>query len=88
MMRIPHVKLAPTKEAIEKWRHGDFQNRGVDIRTRSGSWRCINGNALSTDNVPIGYWTIRAEGSSNEGKETWIAFDKIAEARGWQLRAR
>jgi len=87
------VKLAPTREAIDGWRQQGKPSTkagepvfGVDIRTRAGSWRCIISAAYSTgDNEFAGYWTIRGEGSSNEGKETFIAIDRIAEARGWKV---
>lgn len=85
-MSVQHTKLAPTREAIDKWRRsGDFKF-GADIRTRAGSWRCVTSYALNdATNEPIGYWTIRAEGSSNEGRETYILFKDIAEARGWRI---
>lgn len=87
------MKLAPTRKAIDEWRGNRTRGvnfwdrtRGVDVRTHAGSWRCISGVALDlTTDEPVGYWTIRAEGSSNEGKETWVEFDRIAEARGWTI---
>jgi hypothetical protein len=86
-------KLAPTREAIDAWRAREKRSAkpgepifGADIRTRSGSWRCVTSYAMRQgDDEPVGYWTIRAEGSSNEGRETYILFADIAEARGWRI---
>lgn len=86
--------LAPTAEAVDDWlakdkalrrpdgsRHASDGSYGVDIRTRSGSWRCVTSRVVHNGRVV--YWTIRGEGSSNEGRETYIYADDIAEARGW-----
>lgn len=79
-----HEKLAPTFDAIESWRKQDSQRRGVDIRTKAGTWRCISGVASYSDGSR-GYWTIRAEGKSSEGRETAIHESAIVAARGWTV---
>lgn len=80
------VKLAPTFEAIEKWRWSgqEARRRGVDIRTKAGTWRCISGVATYSDGSK-GYWTIRAEGKSSAGRETAIHEREIVAARGWAV---
>lgn len=90
--------IAPTVEAIEAWRAQEQANKpagavfaneydhyGVNIWTKAGSCRCITGqlgrgiiNGADVD----GYWTIRGEGSSNGGRETWVPAYKIVRAVG------
>jgi hypothetical protein len=83
------TRLTPTMEAIDAWiartehdpktghiRSWCDDSYMVDIRTKSGRWRCI------TSKRGDGYWTIRGEGSSNGCRETWVPADRIVEARG------
>ena len=88
--------IAPTLEAIEAWRAQektnkpadavfakDYDQYGVNVWTKSGSCRCIVGGVgLGPGELP-GYWTIRGEGSSNGGRDTWVLVHKIVRAVGW-----
>lgn len=90
-----HEPIAPTVEAIAAWRaqtgktyrhengHETPDSFGVNVWTKSGSCRCIvGGGGLGDGDLP-GYWTIRGEGSSNGGRDTWIPAHKIVRAVGW-----
>ena len=96
------TKLAPTVEAIDAWLAleeankppgavfaTEYDNYGVDIRTKAGRWRCItmrqHGMGLWRGADVPGYWTIRGEGSSNGCRETWVEVPRIVEARGWRI---
>jgi hypothetical protein len=92
-MSIQTQPLAPTAEAIDGWlaqQSPDFyiECRGerymADVKTRSGSWRYV----LSAVTFPGGerhYHTIRAEGNSNSGRETYVPASKITQARGYRV---
>lgn len=95
--------LAPTVEAIDEWLgrtqpradgsyHANDESWMVDVRTKSGQWRCItmrhSGSGIGRHGQPeLGYWTIRGEGSSNGSRETWIFGYQIVEARGHHFPA-
>jgi len=82
--------LTPTAAAIDAWRKQSTRDdRGyildyynADIRTRSGSWRCII-NAWTDVNGQRFYETVTADGSSRDGRRTVVRSDVIAQARGW-----
>jgi hypothetical protein len=80
---ISGAPMEPTAEAIDAWRaqrgENGWPSYGVDIKTKSGSWRCITERV--EENGHIWYWTICGEGSSNEGRETPIRADQITQAR-------
>lgn len=60
--------------------------RGVNVWTKSGSCRCIVGQLGmgidSTGRDHQGWWTIKGEGSSNSGRDTWVWADKVVRAVG------
>ena len=64
---VSGAPMEPTAEAIDAWRAQGGENGwpsyGVDIKTKSGSWRCITERV--EEHGHIWYWTIRGEGSSN-----------------------
>lgn len=66
----------------------EYDQYGVNIWTKAGSCRCITGkqHGLGSTNGYTdrpGYWTIRGEGSSNGGRDTWVFAHKIVRAVGW-----
>jgi hypothetical protein len=96
------TKLAPTVEAIDAWLAlqeankppgarfaNEYDQYGVDVRTKAGSWRNVtmrqHGMGIVNGVDAPGYWTIRGEGSSNGGRETWISAPHIVQARGWRI---
>lgn len=83
-----NVPIAPTAEAIDDWiaRRGSsngWPSYGVNIRTKSGSWRCITGRGENRRGIY--YWTIRGEGSSNGGRDTHIYVTQIVAAQGFVI---
>ncbi len=90
------IILAPTVEAIDEWiargkSEADRPGRpsyGVNVKTKAGSWRAITGPSCKVElEGRVWYWTIRGEGSSNEGREmairATIRADRITQAEGW-----
>lgn len=89
-------RIAPTAEAIDAWRAQEDANRpkgaryateydqyGVNVWTKASRSRCIVGRIVSVVDDSIWYATIRGEGSSNGGRETFIPASKIVRAEGW-----
>ena len=84
--------LAPTVEAVDEWLNQPHVRTGwpshmVDIRTKSGQWRCVHSSSGEDSRGRRGWWTIRGEGSSNGGRETWVYADKIVQARAHTLHS-
>lgn len=83
--------IAPTVSAIDEWLgrearsiHAGRPTYGVNVKTKAGSWRAITGPSCKVEEHGfVWYWTIRGEGSSNEGRETAIRADRITQAEGW-----
>ena len=81
-----YTPLAATVEAIDAWMArtaSEGRHYGVDIRTKSGSWRCITHKTTWDYTDRVIYWTIRAEGKSSAGRDTGIDARHIVAARGW-----
>ena len=65
------------RERLHKW----ADRHGLYVRTKSGSWRCVHSSSgIGNGTGRRGYWTIRGEGSSNGGRDTWVWADKIVQA--------
>lgn len=65
----------------------DYDQYGVNVWTKAGSARCITGqlgSGIDSTGTPRdGWWTIRGEGSSNSGRDTWVFAHKIVRAVGF-----
>jgi hypothetical protein len=54
------------------------------LSAKAGSWRAITAPSCKVEEHGFTwYWTIRGEGSSNEGRDTAIRADRITQAEGW-----
>lgn len=64
----------------------DYDSYGVNVWTKAGSCRCIAGQlgrgVDSHGHDRQGWWTIRGEGSSSGGRETWVYADTVVRAVG------
>ncbi len=64
----------------------EYDHYGVNVWTKAGSCRCIAGHSgghgmgIYNGVDSPGYWTIRGEGSSNGGRDTWVWAHKIVRA--------